>query len=82
MSPEAFSFETSGQLVMQTVIGGAGTLIGPLVGGALWLYLRNELQSALGLGAAWKLILGARVRGAHHFPAPRHRRRRAPTSGA
>ncbi len=58
MSPEAFTFETSGQLVMQTVIGGAGTLIGPLVGGALWLYLRNELQSALNLGAAWKLVLG------------------------
>ncbi len=58
MSPEAFTFDTSGQLVMQTVIGGAGTLIGPLVGGALWLYLRNELQSALSLGAAWKLVLG------------------------
>ncbi len=58
MSPEAFTFETSGQLVMQTVIGGAGTLLGPLVGGALWLYLRNELQSALSLGAAWKLVLG------------------------
>ena len=58
MSPEAFTFETSGQLVIQTVIGGAGTLLGPLVGAALWLYLRNELQSALGLGAAWKLVLG------------------------
>jgi branched-chain amino acid transport system permease protein len=59
MSPDAFTFETSGQLVMQTVIGGAGTLLGPLVGGALWLYLRNELQSALNLGGAWKLVLGA-----------------------
>ncbi|MDR3471359.1 MAG: branched-chain amino acid ABC transporter ATP-binding protein/permease [Devosia sp.] len=58
MSPEAFTFDTSGQLVIQTVIGGAGTLLGPLVGAALWLYLRNELQSALGLGAAWKLVLG------------------------
>jgi branched-chain amino acid transport system permease protein len=58
MSPEAFSFDTSGQLVMQTVIGGAGTLLGPLVGGALWLYLRNELQSAFALGAAWRLVLG------------------------
>ncbi len=58
MSPEAFTFDTSGQLVMQTVIGGAGTLLGPLVGGALWLYLRNELQSVLNLGAAWKLVLG------------------------
>jgi branched-chain amino acid transport system permease protein len=58
MSPESFTFETSGQLVIQTVIGGAGTLLGPLVGAGLWLYLRNELQSALGLGAAWKLVLG------------------------
>ena len=58
MAPEAFTFDTSGQLVMQTVIGGAGTLLGPLVGAALWLYLSNELQSALGLGAAWKLVLG------------------------
>jgi branched-chain amino acid transport system permease protein len=58
MAPEAFTFETSGQLVMQTVIGGAGTLIGPLVGAALWLYLRNELQAVLDLGAAWKLVLG------------------------
>jgi branched-chain amino acid transport system permease protein len=58
MSPEAFTFDTSGQLVIQTVIGGAGTLVGPLVGAALWLYLRNELQSALNLGAAWKLALG------------------------
>ncbi len=58
MSPESFTFETSGQLVIQTVTGGAGTLLGPLVGAALWLYLRNELQSALNLGAAWKLVLG------------------------
>ena len=58
MSPESFTFDTSGQLVIQAVIGGAGTLLGPLVGAAVWLYLRNELQSALNLGAAWKLVLG------------------------
>ena len=34
MPPDAFTFETSGQLVMQTAIGGAGTLFGPLVGAA------------------------------------------------
>ena len=38
MPPDAFMFETSGQLVMQTAIGGAGTLVGPLVGAAVWLY--------------------------------------------
>ena len=34
MPPDAFTFDTSGQLVMQTAIGGAGTLFGPLVGAA------------------------------------------------
>jgi branched-chain amino acid transport system permease protein len=58
MPPDAFTFDTSGQLVMQTVIGGAGTLVGPLIGAAVWLYLRDFLQAGLGLGAAWKLVLG------------------------
>jgi branched-chain amino acid transport system permease protein len=58
MPPDAFTFDTSGQLVMQTAIGGAGTLFGPLVGATVWLYLNDFLQSTLHLGAAWKLILG------------------------
>ncbi len=58
MPPDAFTFDTSGQLVMQTAIGGVGTLFGPLLGAAVWLFLRDFLQSALGLGAAWKLVLG------------------------
>src|SRR6187401_2162526 len=58
MPPEAFMFETSGQLVMQTAIGGRGTLFGPLLGASVWLFLQDFLQAALGLGAAWKLVLG------------------------
>jgi branched-chain amino acid transport system permease protein len=58
MPPEAFTFETSGQLVMQTAIGGAGTLFGPLVGAAVWLYLSDFFQTTLHLGATWKLVLG------------------------
>jgi branched-chain amino acid transport system permease protein len=58
MPPDAFTFDTSGQLVMQTVIGGSGTLFGPLLGAAVWLYLRDFLQAVVGLGAAWKLVLG------------------------
>ncbi len=58
MPPDAFAFDTSGQLVMQTAIGGAGTLVGPLVGAAVWLYLSDFLQTTLHLGAAWKLVLG------------------------
>ena len=58
MPPDAFTFDTSGQLVMQTAIGGAGTLFGPLIGAAVWLYLSDFLQQTLHLGATWKLVLG------------------------
>ncbi|CCD91552.1 ABC transporter related [Bradyrhizobium sp. ORS 375] len=58
MPPDAFNFATSGQLVMQTAIGGAGTLFGPLVGAAVWLYLSDLFQTTLHLGASWKLVLG------------------------
>jgi len=58
MPPDAFMFDTSGQLVMQTAIGGAGMLFGPLVGATVWLYLSDFLQTTLHLGATWKLVLG------------------------
>jgi branched-chain amino acid transport system permease protein len=58
MPPDAFTLETSGQLVIQTVIGGAGTLIGPTVGAAIWLSLRDLLQLVPGVGDLWKFILG------------------------
>jgi branched-chain amino acid transport system permease protein len=58
MPPDAFMFQTSAQLVMQTVIGGVGTLFGPLLGAAVWLYLQDFLQARLGLGAIWALVLG------------------------
>ncbi|MDE2333640.1 MAG: hypothetical protein KGK10_03800, partial [Rhodospirillales bacterium] len=58
MPPDAFALDTSGQLVVQTVIGGVGTLIGPLVGATLWLWLRDNLQQIPHLGALWKLVLG------------------------
>jgi branched-chain amino acid transport system permease protein len=58
MPPDAFTFETSGQLVMQTAIGGTGTLFGPLVGAAVWLFLSDFFQNTLHLGATWKLVLG------------------------
>ena len=47
MPPDAFTFDTSGQLVMQTAIGGAGTLFGPLLGATVWLYLSDFFQNTL-----------------------------------
>ena len=70
MPPDAFMFDTSGQLVMQTAIGGVGTLFGPLLGAAVWLFLQDFLQATLGLGAAWKLVLGVDLRAAGLLPAP------------
>ena len=58
MPPDAFDLDTSGQLVVQTVIGGVGTLIGPAVGAGLWLWLRDNLQAIPAVGALWKFILG------------------------
>ena len=52
MPPDAFTFDTSGQLVMQTAIGGVGTLFGPLLGAALWLFLRDFLQGSRSASAA------------------------------
>jgi branched-chain amino acid transport system permease protein len=58
MPPDAFGFDTSGDLIVQTIIGGVGTLIGPLVGATIWLYLRDNLQLFPAIGAHWKLVLG------------------------
>ncbi len=58
MPPDAFMFATSGEIIMMTAIGGAGTLFGPLLGAGVWLYLSDFFQTILNLGATWRLILG------------------------
>ncbi len=58
MPPDAFMFHTSGEIVMQTAIGGAGWLFGPLLGATVWLFLSDFFQITLNLGATWKLVLG------------------------
>ncbi len=58
MPPEAFSIDQSGEIIVMTVIGGPGTLIGPLVGAAVWTFLRQSLQNVDAIAGVWKLILG------------------------
>jgi branched-chain amino acid transport system permease protein len=59
MPPDSFALGTSGEIVVQTVIGGVGTLLGPAIGAAIWLTLRQVLQSIPSLVNFWLLILGA-----------------------
>jgi branched-chain amino acid transport system permease protein len=58
MPYESLSIDQSGEIIVMTVIGGAGTLIGPLVGAGIWTYLRQELQNIDAIAGVWKLILG------------------------
>jgi branched-chain amino acid transport system permease protein len=63
LSPDVFSLDISGEIIVVTVIGGAGTLIGPLVGSFLWLYLQHALQNVgpiagVPIAGIWKLLLG------------------------
>src|SRR3546814_12649891 len=49
-------WSTSGEVVIMSVIGGVGTLIGPIVGAAFMLYFENVVQGFI--GEQWKLALG------------------------
>src|SRR3546814_482654 len=58
MPPDAFNIHTSAEIVIQTVMGGSGTLFGPLLGALIWLYLFEVLQFVDAVGSYWRLILG------------------------
>jgi len=56
VAPELFFWLVSGRVLIMVVVGGAGTLIGPIIGGAFFLVLEHELSQATDL---WPLIFGA-----------------------
>ncbi|MEO1192560.1 MAG: branched-chain amino acid ABC transporter permease [Pseudomonadota bacterium] len=49
-------WSTSGEVVIMSVIGGVGTLLGPIIGAAFLMYFENVVQSFI--GEQWKLVLG------------------------
>ena len=46
----------SGEVVIMAVIGGVGTLIGPMIGAAFMMYFENVASAWL--GEQWLLVLG------------------------
>lgn len=53
---EALYWTTSGQVVIMTLLGGAGTFFGPFVGAAAYLVLQDRLSTVI---EAWPLVIGA-----------------------
>jgi branched-chain amino acid transport system permease protein len=55
-SPELFFWLVSGRVLIMVVVGGAGTLIGPILGGVFFVFLEHELSQVTDL---WPLIFGS-----------------------
>ncbi len=53
---ESLYWTTSGQVVMMTLLGGAGTFFGPFVGAATYLVLEDRLSA---FTESWPLVIGA-----------------------
>lgn len=52
---ESLHWTFSGEIVVMSVIGGFGTLVGPMIGAGIVLYLENVLSA---MTEQWNLILG------------------------
>ena len=55
---ESLYWTTSGDIVVMTVLGGTGSLFGPLLGAGLYLYVENIVSGFSSIGPYWHLILG------------------------
>ncbi|MDB9904941.1 branched-chain amino acid ABC transporter permease [Oceanospirillaceae bacterium] len=53
---EFLGWHQSGEVVIMSVIGGVGTLVGPMLGAAFMLYFENVMS--VDLGEQWLLVLG------------------------
>lgn len=53
-SPSYMEWPVSGEIIAMVVLGGLGTLVGPLVGALTWLLL-EELLTSMHLGLPWGL---------------------------
>lgn len=55
VSPDVFYFTHSADVIFMVLIGGGGSLVGPVIGAAALILIREELS---GLIVRWRLVLG------------------------
>lgn len=55
---DVLSWLTSGFVVLMTILGGAGTLMGPFVGAAVFLALQDVVSAIPALADSWPLFVG------------------------
>jgi branched-chain amino acid transport system permease protein len=55
VSPELLVWTTSGEVLIMVIVGGLGTLVGPVAGAAIWVVLRHFLSA---LTPYWMLAMG------------------------
>jgi branched-chain amino acid transport system permease protein len=56
ISPDAVYWTASGDILIMTMLGGAGTLIGPAIGAGVFLLMKNVVSS---YSEHWLAIIGA-----------------------
>ncbi len=54
---DSLYWTTSGDVVVMTIVGGMGTVFGPMLGGAVIVYLEDVVMTWTG-GIGWELIIG------------------------
>ncbi|MFC7194717.1 branched-chain amino acid ABC transporter permease [Halosimplex aquaticum] len=52
------NWQVSGEIVIMTVLGGVGSLFGPIFGAGLYMYVANVVSGMPVVGDFWHLILG------------------------
>ena len=55
VSPELLVWTTSGEVLIMVILGGLGTLVGPVAGAAIWVVLRHILSD---MTAYWMMAMG------------------------
>src|SRR5262245_1502346 len=56
LSPQALALTSSAEVVLMVISGGSGTLLGPIVGAALVVIMKNVASAYI---VRWNLVLGA-----------------------